>query len=709
MPTVTRTGTVLRDAGMRRPTLSLRRRLLVGFAAIALPLLVGWAATSLLFRHTLSEFRGVARETVGEVRGIQALTEDVATAEHAFRELAARPPSRPRTLAYERLARRVDNRLAVLAVDTTAEEELMERARARWILARAAARRALRARDAGRPCDAAAVFTRFDAADSTFDRLGQLSFQELDGEVRAAQRLERFQAPLIGVLLALSALVALVVGRWLAGSIMRPVARLKRAASSMRLDDLHRPIPIERADELGHVTDAFNEMAVRLATSRDEIHHQAFHDALTDLPNRALLLDRIEHARARAARSQMPLCVLVLDLDDFKSINDTLGHAAGDELLKTVGERLCAAVRKQDTPARLGGDEFAVLLEDLQEPAEAIWVAGRIVSALSLPFETASGERQTTVSVGLAISIGGAETADELLRNADLAMYRAKAEGKNRVETFRPELHTAAVERQRIESDLRSALANDELFLQYQPLVELVSGSIYGFEALVRWNHPERGLVRPDAFIPVAEQSGLVVPLGRWVLERACMEAAGWTCADGRPVTISVNLSARQLVDENLLAVVRRALDRSGLEPGRLLLEITESALADDDAVSALDDLKRLGVSLAVDDFGTGYSSLSRLRTLPVDTVKIDKSFIDGIANGDCAFVAAILTLAEDLDLATVAEGVEHYDQTRSLLELGCTKAQGFLFSRPVDSDSIQPMLLEPGMVVGTEGKARVG
>jgi diguanylate cyclase (GGDEF)-like protein len=392
--------------------------------------------------------------------------------------------------------------------------------------------------------------------------------------------------------------------------------------------------------------------------------------------------------------------VLVIDLDDFKAANDTLGHAVGDDLLQRVAERLRSVLRDHDTPARIGGDEFAVLLEDLQEPAEAVWIAERVLEVLRVPYTLLAGQPHTTASIGVALSVAGSESAEELIHNADLAMYQAKTAGGNRIEAFRPQMHAAMVERQVLEADLRTALIEDALFLQYQPLVHLDSGSVYGFEALARWEHPDRGLVPPMVFIPIAEESGQIFQLGRWVLAEACAQATTWPDVGGEPLILAVNVSARQLVDPNFPGIVSRTLTESGLRPERLLLEITEGVLARDGvlAVRQLSALKALGISVAVDDFGTGYSSLSRLRTLPVDVIKIDKSFIDGVASTDGAFVTAILRLAADIDVRTVAEGVERPEQSEALLRLGCRDAQGSLFGRPLDAEAVVGFLAHVGV-----------
>jgi diguanylate cyclase (GGDEF)-like protein/PAS domain S-box-containing protein len=433
-----------------------------------------------------------------------------------------------------------------------------------------------------------------------------------------------------------------------------------------------------------------------------ELRHQAFHDALTHLANRALFSDRVDHALGRRHRNAGSLAVLLLDLDGFKTVNDSLGHNAGDALLVGVASRLDAILRTGDTAARLGGDEFAVLLEDLESEDDALDVAQRVIEEVSRPFCIAGKEIFVTASVGITLGGDGdhGDNSDEMLRNADAAMYRAKSQGKGCYRVFEAAMHSAAVERLELETDLRRALDEQELVVHYQPIIEAATSEIIGFEALVRWRHPTRGLVPPLDFIPLAEENGLIVDIGRFVLRAACTQVAEWRLVHPH-LTMSVNVSARQLSDPHLIDDVMGVLEDTGLDPAALTLEITESVVIDDPevALARLTVLKSLGVRLAVDDFGTGYSSLGSLRNLPVDTLKIDKTFIDGVTSGDEAagVVHAIIGLAETLHLGTVAEGVEHHDQVRRLGELGCQQLQGYCFSKPLPPDEIVALLREFG------------
>ncbi len=431
----------------------------------------------------------------------------------------------------------------------------------------------------------------------------------------------------------------------------------------------------------------------------DQLTHQAFHDELTGLANRALLADRVHHALERRGTPYRHLAVLVVDLDDFKTINDSLGRAIGDQLLCAVAERLRSCLRSADTAARLGGDEFAMLLEHLDDPAEAARIAERVLATMRQPLAIGGREIQPRASVGIALADPDRlPDADELLRNADVAMHMAKRQGRNRFAYFAPAMQAGLLEKLDLADDLRGAIERHELKVYYQPFVDLIDGRIIGAEALVRWPHPEKGLVPPDQFIPLAEETGLVLPLGYEVLNVACRRAATWQ-GDGLQ-RVSVNLSPRQVQDPSLVLYVQQALALSGLPPEALTLEMTESLLSEDAEVAThrLAELKALGVRLAVDDFGTGYSSLSRLHDFPIDILKIPKPFVDGVTRGPehSALARAILDLAGALGLEVVAEGIEEAEQARELRRLGCRIGQGFHFARAVPAEEFD-MLLAKG------------
>ena len=456
-----------------------------------------------------------------------------------------------------------------------------------------------------------------------------------------------------------------------------------------------------------------------------ELGKQALQDSLTGLANRALFSNRVEHSLAKLARSApghlsdwSNVAVLFLDLDGFKAVNDAMGHQAGDRLLQGVAARLLNATRGCDTVARFGGDEFAVLLESARGPVDANVVAERIIASLRTPISvgldtstdaTALREARVGASVGIAFAERGVP-AETLLAQADAAMYQAKSEGKGRHSIFHPGLVTAAAERLSLESDMALAMGRGEFALAYQPIVMLESGAVQRIEALLRWNHPTLGLVPAARFIPLAEASGLIVPLGRWVLEEACREAARWPLGSaGNPIDITVNVSGRQLDDADLLKYVTDALESSGLPASRLTLEITESILMRDTdaALASLRALKALGVELAIDDFGTGYSSLRYLQQFPIDVLKIDKIFVDGIARGghDEALARTIVALADMLELRTVAEGIERPEQRERLCAIGCLLGQGYLFARPLDAVAIRALLTE-GRCLGVRSEA---
>ena len=449
-----------------------------------------------------------------------------------------------------------------------------------------------------------------------------------------------------------------------------------------------------------------------------ELHHQAFHDPLTGLANRALFADRIGHALA-SSRRPTPLILLLADLDDFKAVNDTLGHPAGDALLIGVAERLRSVVRPEDTVARLGGDEFAVLLEDTDGLTGARRVAERIAEALEQPFDFGGVRMVIGASIGIAAagSVTNDDTSvgDTLLLEADIAMYAAKAVGKGRYAVYAADLAAANIGRLQLKGDLREALARDELSLMYQPIVEVATGALMGVEALLRWTHPVQGSISPAEFIPLAESSGAILPIGRWVLREACAQAASWQLlrpAGIAPLELAVNVSGRQLTDRQLLPTVQAALAESGLAPHQLTLELTESVLfaEEEDVMAALVALRALGVRLAIDDFGTGHSSLSRLSQYPIDTLKVDRSFINALTPNTPVpdvLVTAILALGGGLGMQVVAEGVETEEQLAALRALGCPQAQGFLFARPGEPDIIGELIRE-GIALADAPKARL-
>jgi diguanylate cyclase (GGDEF)-like protein/PAS domain S-box-containing protein len=418
----------------------------------------------------------------------------------------------------------------------------------------------------------------------------------------------------------------------------------------------------------------------------EKLRQLAFHDPLTLLANRNLFRDRVEHALTRAQRGQSCAAVMFLDVDNFKNINDSLGHDAGDRLLQAVAQRIIQRTRSGDTVARLGGDEFGVLLEGVRAAAEVQRVADALVESLGTPFSLDGRDVRVTASVGVAFSTADT-TAKALLSNADLAMYHAKAAGKNRHVAFQPQMQTQLRERVRLEADVGRALAREEFFLEYQPIVDLGTRTLLGVEALVRWRHPEAGVLMPATFIHVLEECGQIAALGRWVLKQACRDICAWrpSIASASGLRLAVNISARHLQHGDLVRDVVEALEVSGFEAGNLVIELTESTMMynTEGNLERFHRLKELGVKLAIDDFGTGYSSLSYLHRFPIDILKIDRSFVNGLtsSNDGPDLACAVITLGETLGLDTVAEGIELEPQVAALLELGCVAGQGFLFA----------------------------
>ncbi|HEX7215335.1 MAG TPA: bifunctional diguanylate cyclase/phosphodiesterase [Methylomirabilota bacterium] len=465
------------------------------------------------------------------------------------------------------------------------------------------------------------------------------------------------------------------------------------------------PTEVGRKDEIGTLVSSFARMLATIEQQSQEINEfprrldqlvrEAFRDALTGLPNRALFMDRLSHALTRAERCGSNLAVLFLDLDRFKILNETLGPEVGDRLLREVAERITACLRPEDTVARLGGDEFGLLLEDTVELAAATAVAERVSAEIQRPFVVDGRDILISASIGIALTRGGSMQPEEVLHNADLAMYQAKAEGRARYELYQPGLSVSTRERLDLQSDLRTAGARQELSLRYQPVVTLASVRAVEVEALIRWDHRRRGALLPADFIALSEESGLMVPMGQWVLREACRQARAWQ--RDVPLIVGVNLSASQFERDALPDEIAQILRETELDSSRLQLEISEAVLMRDDPkmFDRLDALKKIGVRLAIDDFGTGYASLSYLKRLPVDCLKIDRSLIKGVGfdNEDTAIIRAVVTLARSLGITVTAEGVETTEQLSQLRELSCEQGQGYYFARPVSADRLPELL----------------
>ncbi len=481
----------------------------------------------------------------------------------------------------------------------------------------------------------------------------------------------------------------------------RALLRNFRKDGSLFWNDLHIAPVQGDSGAVTHFIGILNDVSSAMRY-QDELEHQANHDTLTGLPNRNLLKDRIAQAIAYAQRYQRTLAVAFIDLDNFKLVNDSLGHQSGDQLLKIVAERLQSCIRVSDTVARLGGDEFVVLLCD--HPAEP-GVASpplnvtlqRILDEIALPYRIGPHEFFLSCSIGYSLLPGDGDTADLLLRNADMAMYRAKDLGRNNIQPFVPELNEKVIRRLSLEGDLRRALDNGEFYLCYQPQMDLVTRRMVGMETLIRWQHPQRGLISPVQFIPLAEETGLIVPIGAWVLRTACAQAKAWQDAGLPPVRLSVNLSARQFIQRDLIASIRQTLEDTGLSAEYLELELTESLIMHnaDLFISTLRELREIGIELAVDDFGTGYSSLSYLQRFPINRLKIDQSFVrDIVGNADSGAISvAIIMLGHSLGLKVIAEGVETIEQLDFLHSSNCNEIQGFYFSKPLPAAEMQKLL----------------
>jgi diguanylate cyclase (GGDEF)-like protein len=546
----------------------------------------------------------------------------------------------------------------------------------------------------------AAVTVRAPKVLTLLDRAGMASRSAVRADLAAATRTERDTLAVLVMLELLAIALAVRLSRRLSIEVLRPVGILRDSANHLADGELDHRVVVDRVDELGQLAVSFNAMADAVAGSQRSLTREATTDSLSGLANRAAFRSRLETTLARTDRRGGSQAVLFVDLDDFKDVNDSLGHAAGDELLRLVADRLVDTVRPGDLVARLGGDEFAILLDSLDEPGLALTVAQRVVIALAEPVQIGATSVAVGASVGLALRHENSDLED-LMREADVAMYAAKGKGKNRVEQFDAGLDDLAMARHLLKADVGTAAARGELVLDYQPIVDLTTGLPVGLEALVRWQHPTRGLLPPSSFIEVAEETGAIIGIGAFVLETAARQVQSWQRRYDLPeLWLSVNVSVCQLDQPGFADDVEEILRATRFDPARLVLEITETILADPDgsAAAALVALRATGVRIALDDFGTGYSSIGYLRQLPVDILKIDRSFVTGTYSGSRgnALLEAIVAMARGLGLDVIPEGIEELDQLARLRTMGCDIGQGFLLSRPVPADTIDALLATP-------------
>jgi diguanylate cyclase (GGDEF)-like protein len=519
------------------------------------------------------------------------------------------------------------------------------------------------------------------------------SVQEFDRHARA----HVLQASLVAVFLAT------IISAFAARFIVTPIAEL---AATMEQVGLSRDYSVRAeprgADEVRKLASGFNNMLAEIQASHTRLKQQALHDELTGLPNRRLLADRLSHALAAAKRQQNTVAVIYMDLDGFKLVNDTLGHSVGDLLLRQVAERLRRRVRSSDTIARIGGDEFTIIAAQIRNAKEAALIANYLLAEFATPFVIQEHELMLTASIGISLYPQDGLEAEQIIKQADTAMYVAKSTGKNKATFFTPAFGDAVRERLELENQLRGALERGELAVHYQPEFEITSNRLVRFEALVRWENPTLGMIPPTKFIPIAEESGLIIPIGGWVMEQACAAAARWQTLSHDPVRVAVNVSTIQFLQNNFVEMVDRMLKSTALDPRLLQLELTESVLmpGHGDAMAKLSELRSLGVSLAVDDFGTGYSSLSYLPRLPFDYLKIDRSFLEQImeSKDPRAMMASVINLAHNLQITVIIEGVETPEQLALVRGIGCDEVQGYLFGRPT-ADPDQYLSKYPGLL----------
>ncbi|MEY2475739.1 MAG: hypothetical protein QOG87_1054 [Actinomycetota bacterium] len=699
--------TSLVNRGRGAATTSLRTRWHRAFALLTLIVVMSGMASFLGTRLVVDTFSKAATRVEREATATAKLRADVISHSIAY----ASQPDSPRVPVLD-AAIRADFAAALGDEESEQAKGLLEAAAGEFQAIVDAGANA--PGEAGMSVRAVAVTSRAPTLLSLLDQAGSLSRTAVRADLADAARLERQAMLVVGFFGLMALALVVVLARRLTTQVLRPVRMLRDSANHLAAGDLDHRVVIDRADELGQLAVSFNTMADAIAGNQRTLSREANYDSLTELANRAAFNTRLEATLARPERRSGSQAVLFVDLDDFKDVNDTMGHAGGDELLRVVAVRLSEAVRPGDLVARLGGDEFALLLDDLLEPGDAFTVAERVLAALAEPVAIGGLSAHVGASIGLAMRQIDS-TIDGLMREADVAMYAAKAKGKNRVERYEATLDDTTAERQSLKSDLNGATERGELVLDYQPVVDLETGMLVGLEALVRWQHPTLGLLPPLAFIGLAEETGAIIPIGAWVVETAAHQLQNWQRRYGLPdLWMSVNVSVCQLNRPNFADDVKHILTTTGLDPSRLVLEVTESVLADPKggAAATLADLRLPGVRVALDDFGVGYSSIGYLRLLPLDVLKIDRSFVSGSDAGDAgndALLEAIVAMGQRLGLDVIPEGIEELDQLSRLKAMGCHVGQGFLLSRPLSPEAVETLLASPLplRVIGLHSAAR--
>jgi diguanylate cyclase (GGDEF)-like protein len=680
---------------------SLRTRWNRAFAGLLVAMVAGGAVSVAGTHALLQRYRGTAHRLETEASLLATLRADIvphalvtSSITSGYTHAAADLAQRDQLDA----AIRADFDRGIAIAYTPAARELLTKGYVRWV----AFADSLRTIDptltaAQRSALGYTVAVEVPQVLAFLDSAGSASRAAARSELARNDVVERgAYAGLVAMCLLVIALLVRLARR-LSAEVIRPLGSLRESANQLADGDLAHRVAVGRDDEIGDLASSFNAMAESIAGSQQTLTRQANQDSLTGLANRAGFRTHVQAALARPDRRPGTQAVLFVDLDDFKDVNDLYGHAAGDELLRTVAGRLGGVVRPGDLVARLGGDEFALLLDGIPDADAAFGLAGRAVAALAKPMDVMGHPVRVGASIGVSMRRDGSDL-DSLMREADMAMYSAKGHGKSRVECYDATLHNAVVEHQALKANVDHAAPRDELVLDYQPIIDLNTGAMVGVEALVRWQHPTRGLLPPSAFIRLAEDTGAIGGIGAWVLRSAAEQVQSWQRRYGLPALwLSVNVSVRQLETPEFPHLVTDVLAATGLDPRSLVLEVTESVLADPSggAAVALEELRRLGIRVALDDFGTGYSSIGYLRELPVDVLKIDRSFVSGPhARGPgLALLDAIVRLGHHLGLDVIPEGIEQQEELRRLQALGCASGQGFLFSKPVPAGAIDEWL----------------